>query len=406
MVSRTLGPAGRGEFSVVVGVVAIIVMLASMGINSALIEAKAKGGRSVAELYSASVVVAVLVGAAAVVVVIALYLLAGKAVIQVAQTSDLVWVVAMIVPLLILNSWSAVAYLDDRIRELGLATITGALFFLAAAILARMLGRLTPSTALTLWAASGVLPVLLLIRRNRVQLVPRLGETARALFRFSLKANVATMALILVWRVDVVLVDWKRGLRELGLYAVAFGLAEVLFQIAVSARIALAPQQGSSIGRDLLVTRICRVNRLMLASLGATAVVLALGSAAIVRLAYGQAFAEAGPALVWLLPGVVALVLQGPPLDYLITEGRLRAVTIVAVGALVVNVGLNLALLPHHSFVVAALASTVAYTISCGLILVLFARQAGVKSRPLMIVEPRDLSLILAMWQRRLARAG
>ena len=78
----------------------------------------------------------------------------------------------------------------------------------------------------------------------------------------------------------------------------------------------------------------------------------------------------------------------------------------VATGFATAGKPLNLALLPHHSFVVAALASTVAYTISCGLILVLFARQAGVKFRPLMIVERRDLSLILAMWQRRLARAG
>jgi O-antigen/teichoic acid export membrane protein len=304
----------------------------------------------------------------------------------------------LIVPLLVLNSWTAVAYLEDRIRELGLATISGALFFLAALLVAQMLGRLTASTAIALWAVSSVLPLVVLLRAARLQVVPNLGAIALALVRFSLRANVVALALVLVWRIDVLLVDWQRGLRELGLYSAAVALAEVLLRIAVSARIALAPQQGSAIGRDLLVMRICRINRLMLAILCVASVVLAIGSTVLVRLAYGLAFVTAAPALVWLLPGVVALILQGPPLDYLVTEGRLRGVTIVTVAALLVNVGLDVLLLPSHGFVVAAVASTVAYILSCGLILVLFARQTGVTFRPLMVVEPRDLALLRAMW--------
>lgn len=398
IVARALGPEGRGEFSLVVATVLIPVVLAGMGMPSALTQAKAKGGRSIAELYSASVVVALIVGAAALLVGVVFYAAVGRSVIKVSQSSDLVWVVVLIVPLLVLNSWTAVAYLEDRIRELGLATISGAIFFLAALLVAQMLGRLTASTAIALWAVSSVLPLVVLLRAARLQVVPNLGAIALALVRFSLRANVVALALVLVWRIDVLLVDWQRGLRELGLYSAAVALAEVLLRIAVSARIALAPQQGSAIGRDLLVMRICRINRLMLAILCVASVVLAIGSTVLVRLAYGPAFVTAAPALVWLLPGVVALILQGPPLDYLVTEGRLRGVTIVTVAALLVNVGLDVLLLPSHGFVVAAVASTVAYILSCVLILVLFARQTGVTFRPLMVVEPRDLALLRAMW--------
>ncbi len=397
IVSRALGPQGRGEFAVITTSALTLAMLAATGMPSALTQAKAKRSRSIAELYSASI----LVGAGGAVIAIVLagagYLLAGSRVLRLSQPRDLVWVIVVTPFLLVMSHWTVVAYLEDRIKEFGIAAITGATVFLLGAVILRLIGNLTSSTAIVLWAVASVVPLAVMLRPRRVQFSGGLGAVITGLVRFSLRANIVTLALILVWRVDVFLVDWQRGLRELGLYSVAVALAEILLQVAVSARIALTPLQGSANERDELVGRICRISRVMLAGLGLVALCAGLAAGGLVSLAYGSAFSEAAPALVWILPGVVALVLQGPVLDYLITEGRVKEVTAIAVLALLVNVVIDVVFLPDHSFVVAAIASTVAYVLSSSLCFLLFATQTGVAVSELVIVRRRDIAALWAL---------
>jgi O-antigen/teichoic acid export membrane protein len=373
---------------------------------SALTQARAKAARSIAELYSSSILVGAAGGIIAIGLAAAWYFAAGSRALRISQPKDLIWIVVATPTLLVLNHWTVVAYLEDRIRELGIASMAGALFFLVSAAIARLTETLTPSTAIALWAVGSMLPLAVMVRPRRIRFSASLSAVTVGLIRFSLRANVVTLALILVWRLDVFLVDWQRGLRELGLYSVAVALAEVLLQVAVSARIALTPLQGSPDEREELVGRICRLNRVMVVGLSLAALLIGLMSGILVRLAYGPAFAGSAPALVWILPGVVALVLQGPVLDYLVVEGRIRVVTAVCLLGLAVNVVINLAFLPHHSFVVAAVASTVAYALSCGLCLVLFARQTGVSFRGLMIVGRSDVAALRALSRSLSPSAG
>jgi O-antigen/teichoic acid export membrane protein len=397
IVARALGPAGRGEYSIVTSCALILVMLALAGMPSALVQARAKAGRSLEDLYSASIVIGIAGAVLAVGLGAGFYLLGGSRILRVARPADLAWVVVVTPPLLILNHWTVVAYLEDRIKEFGLVSLSGGVFFVAAIGLAKLTGQLTPSTAIALWVAATTLPLLLMLRRRRLRFGSGLRDVTRGLLQFSLRSNVFTLGLVLVWRIDVVIVDWQRGLGELGLYSVAVALAEILMQFAVSARIALTPMQGSPHGRDELVGRICRINRVMLAALASGGLVMALGSGIVVRLAYGPAFGASAAALVWLLPGVIALLLQGPVLDYLVTEGRVRDVTAVCLLALIVNVGIDLLFLPHNSFVVAAIASTVAYMLSCGLCMLLFLRLTGVGVVELMVVQRSDIDAVRAL---------
>jgi O-antigen/teichoic acid export membrane protein len=404
IVSRALGPQGRGEFTLVTSSALVLVMLAAAGMPSALTQARAKAARTIAELYSSSILVGAAGGIIAIGLASAWYFAAGNRALRIAQPRDLIWVVVATPTLLVLNHWTVVAYLEDRIKELGIASMIGALFFLVGAAIGKVTETLTPSTAIALWALGSMLPLAVMFRPRRIQFSAGLRAVALGLVGFSLRANIVTLALILVWRLDVFLVDWQRGLRELGLYSVAVALGEVLLQVGVSARIALTPLQGSPDEREELVGRICRLIRVLLAGLSLAALLIALLSGILVRVAYGPAFSDSAPALVWILPGVVALVLQGPVLDYLVVEGRVRAVTAICVLGLAVNVAINLAFLPHHSFVVAAVASTVAYTLSCGLCFSLFTRQTGASFKQLLMVGRTDFAAVGALSRGLLLR--
>jgi hypothetical protein len=84
-------------------------------------------------------------------------------------------------------------------------------------------------------------------------------------------------------------------------------------------------------------------------------------------------------------------VLQGPLVDLLLTEGRVRAVTGVVLSVLAANLVANSLVLQERSFVAAAVISTLSYLGSFLACALLFRQHTGVPLRSLLVVRPDDL---------------
>ena len=379
VLTRELTTSARGTFGFVANAVLLLVMIGGLGISTGLTWAKAKDGRSIPELYPAANLLGIVFGTLAGALFVLAYAVAPGRLFHGVTWQEAALVAVLVPLLLVVNHWSVIASLEDRIPEFAAATVAGAAGFLVAISIVAATTTLTATTAVLVWGATSALPLAFLIRRARMGRLWAARHTAWAVLRFGARTNVATLALILAWRVDVFLVKGFRGASELGLYAVAVSLGEIFLQVAVSFRIALTPMQGSADDRDQLVASICRVSRLMFAA-GLVVSVCAIGLATpLVRLLYGESYASAGTAVAWLMPGIVALVLQGPIIDYLLVEGRIAPVTAATASSVVVNVALNALLLRHHTFVAAAIAATVCYVFSCLWCVVLFQRHTRVR---------------------------
>lgn len=399
VVARDLGPAGRGQFGFVAGMVTILVMLAGLGVPTALSHAKAKLGFTIDDLYGSAVVVTVLIGSVITAAFAVIFWVLRRSVFSGVGNAEAVWVMVLLVPLLLLNNWTSIAYLEDRIVEFNLVGVGGSAVYLLAAGVASVLGWLTPLATVAIWGLCSLVPLAAVVRRYRFR-GRDLKHKALRVLRYGASTNLATWALILGWRADVVIVKYDRGFSELGLYVVAVSLAEILLQLGVSARIALTPRQGSAKGRDDLVDLICQVNRVVALALVMVATGLALLAIPMIGVLYGTRFAGSVPALLWLLPGAIALVLQGPLIDYLLVEGAVASLTTGVVLALIVNLTVNIALLPHLTFVIAAIASTTSYWLSLVWCVVLFSRRTG--KGVLAIVRPTrgDAHLVRGLLHR------
>jgi O-antigen/teichoic acid export membrane protein len=115
---------------------------------------------------------------------------------------------------------------------------------------------------------------------------------------------------------------------------------------------------------------------------------------------FGTEFRDAAPAVAWLIPGIFALVAQGPMIDYLLTEGRVRGLTLAMGVGMVLNIGLDVILLRDHNFVAAALAATVAYLVSCVLVCVLFLKVTKRSGWDLVRLTPLDVRRVYASARR------
>ena len=241
-------------------------------------------------------------------------------------------VAAVAIPLVVLTNLTHAVSLSDRLGLITWTMLTGAALYAVGTAVMIAVGVITVGNNVLLWALTAVLPLGLLIWPGglrpwgRATIVP----DSRRLLRMSVRSNVAAAAVLAIWRIDVVLVEAKRGYAELGLYVVAVGTAEIVLALAISIRSAVLPHQGLR-DPERLIDVLCQVTRISVVGVGLFAVaVMATGPWGMGAF-FGSEYREAYPALVLLLPGVVLLVLHYPLFDYVVARGGTRSLTIMGV---------------------------------------------------------------------------
>lgn len=401
VVTRVLGPAGRGELSFVLTTLSLLVMLGGAGSFAAVSATSARYDRSAAQLYPASASlaagIAVVVGAWFSLAYLGLRhsLFSGMSLL------DVLAVLAALLPTLVLNYWTAVAALDDRLVSFSMGSLTGAVLYLLAVAIAAAADILTMGTALVLWILASLAPLATVMSWRRVLRGPGQRTIVGELLRHASRAHPGDLAMLLVLRVDVLAVKGHRGFTEVGLYAVATGIAELLLQAGSALRVAFLVKQGEATDRAALPSLLARSNRLLLWAGSLGVVVVALAARPLITLLFGPSFAGAGVAATILAPGVLAVALYGPLRDYLSVEGVTKVPTVTAVGTLVANIALNVILLQNHSYLVAAMTSTMAYGINFLVCAWCFGRLTRMPFRQLVIPERTDLLALRSLLRVR-----
>jgi len=401
VVTRTLGPAGRGEFSFVLTTLGIRGMRGGAGSFAAGTSASARHGRGVAELYPASAAVATLLSLAfGACFVFAYFALSGSLFSGVGKLAVCAVVIAL-VPTLVLNYWTAVMAIDDRLFSFSVGTLVGSALYLLGVSVAAVAGVLSTGTALVLWMIGSLAPLATVARLRRLRPVPGQKVMTRELLRHAARANLGDIAMLLVLRADVLAVKGYRGFTEVGIYAVATGVAELVLQAGISLRLVFLRKQGQATEREALVAMLVRSTRLLLAGGLVAVAVVALVAGPLVTTVFGPSFSGAGLAAAILAPGVLAVALQGPLRDFLLVEGGTAVPSATAVATLILNVLLNVLLLPHHSYLVAAMTSTLAYVTNFAVCVWCFSRVTGTPIRRLLVPVRSDLSELRGLIRAR-----
>ncbi|MCA1645522.1 MAG: hypothetical protein LC797_08675, partial [Chloroflexi bacterium] len=188
-------------------------------------------------------------------------------------------------------------------------------------------------------------------------------------------------------------------LAMVGIYSVALSVSRLVLQVSVALRTALQPRlvagEQDSAGMTTRVTRHGLIWMLLIAC------ALAIGSP-LAALVFGREFAAVGPALVLLLPGMVAYGVWQLLASHLLRIGRrdflagtawlfgLTSIGLQAVGAQVFG-------LPG-----AALGLSLAYILATLVVLVAFVRSSGRPARDLLPM-PGDLAFYVGLTRRVLA---
>jgi glycosyltransferase involved in cell wall biosynthesis/O-antigen/teichoic acid export membrane protein len=393
LIARALGPTGRGLYAYPVALLGIVIALAHVGLEFAQIYLAGQG-QDLRHMWADATVFSMAAGAVCWVCVAGIVMIDPR----VAGGLPLSWIAIPmgLVPLLLMSLyWASLLQLDGRLVAATWASWFGVALQAVAIGLLFATHELTPFRVLLLqWLTNGSAWLFLLLACKRAGLVSLRVDPAllRRAVTFGVKAYVAQVFLFLVLRVDQVLVASFAGYRALGLYALATTVAELLWLLTDPLAGAMVPHVvRARMGDDRRLSfAVARLSLWISAAAAACGWFLA---PLVVPVVYGAGFTAATPALRLLLPGVVALAAARPLGSVLVKEGRALVASVLGLGALALNVALNLALLPRIGIRGASIASSVSYA-ALALSYVVVSRRQGVAGWRDLVPSPSNLRLL------------
>ncbi len=375
IVSRALGPAGRGEVAFMMTIASMTTFAAGFGVQTANAYFGGSAEQLRRRLASNSVVIAVVFGAlgtGAVTLLIHIVPAAGGHV-----DSGTRWIALASPPIAILGTYLTVLVQSDY--RFGITNLTW-LLPPATNVIANgvmhTLGVLTVRTAITTWVAGQALGMIVLLWYTAYRLSgfsrPDVG-LARRMVGFGVKTHAGQIGMVANYRLDQWLLGAISGNRELGLYSVAVSWAEILFFL---------PTVIANVQRpDLVRSSREEAGRNAAAALRLALLLILLSGAAIIAAApflcttiFGDAFAGSVPDLRILALGALGVALTKQLGNAMMSQGKPLRETAAIVVAFLVTALADVLLIPKYGDVGASLASTVSYSTGGLIMAAIFVR--------------------------------
>jgi O-antigen/teichoic acid export membrane protein len=229
---------------------------------------------------------------------------------------------------------------------------------------------------------SGLGALVVLLRREGGRFVsPWDGSAMRSTLSFGFRGQVGNILQFFNYRLDMLIVNYLLGPGSVGIYTVSVGLAEVLWYFPNAVGFVIFPKAASTEPRlmNVFTPRILR-KTLLLTAFGA--LVLALAGETLILMIYSSPFLSAYTPMLILLPGVVFLGSAKVLTNDMAGRGYPHYNSLNAGLALVITVGLDIALIPRYGVPGAALASSIAYTAIFVAAVVCYIKVSRKKERP------------------------
>lgn len=398
LIARQIGPAGRGEYYLLILLPTTVMVLVQLGLPQAIAFYSAKG--HVRGLLGKSVILTIaLASPAMLIVLLAVPWLQTTILSGLDASAILVGLGAL--PLLLSATLTAGLIVGRQaVTELAIVQIAYALS--ATVLIVVLVGVLDLGVAgalIAFLATSLVETVGLFVGARRVS--RRVSDpqdvSFRSLFAYGLRLYPGSLTRFFGYRVDVYLLAWLLAdpAAPLGYYAIAVTMAELVFFLPDAVSSLLFSQVAGS-AREDVDRELPRASRVTLLVTAAAALALVPVSAVLIHLLL-PAFTASLPVLYILLPGVVMISSTKVFAGYLAGLGHATLTSALHIVAFVVNVVANLLLIPSFGILGAAAASLISYSVSSLLFSLACRRIGGASLRTLWIPRLCDVRFATAM---------
>lgn len=368
ILARRLGPDGRGIYAVVISVASLAVSMTNTGINSAIVYYVARRQMSLSDMiqrsFGLSIIVSIFATAfAALTLVFSWILYPGISI------NFLLIGITMIPIIIFTNNFASIFagiedFASNNILQLSTQFATLLLTIILVALLP--LGILGGILSIVIGNLSGLIAAVILIHRQTEvkQLSPIFDwQYIREVSVYGLKTQIGYLATILNYRADIFILNWFTGTAFVGIYTQAVQIGEQMWLLSRALASAVLPRISALEGFDNERSKITSImaRYLLWINIAASVTLYIIAEPAIVLL-YGEEFRASATALKFLLPGLVAVGTSRIISSDIAGRGKPELNGLHSFIAAIINIVLNIILIPRYGFIGSAIATTISYT--------------------------------------------
>lgn len=349
LVARELGPAEYGAFALVSTLTLMATVVADWGLLMAGARAAAVRPDDRDLIVRACLAVRLGLGVGAALVLVALSF-AGS------DRGDVHLAAAIAGLSFLLAAWFAVghirAQLDLRMERVALAALAGSLASVAytLGVLAADGGIVALSATFVVAALVSAIAIVLLTPGGLPLIPSRGGDTARVLLRESHPIGIGALLVTVYFYVDAILLARLSSTTELAYYDAAYRFLQIgiLVPGAVIGSVYTLAARLAAEDRERMAEFVRELLSVVVLVAPIPVVLLATAPDPLMELLYGGEFRPAGGPLAILAFGLMLVLFSGIVGPLLVTLGRERATMKVALVATVLNIAINLVLIPEY----------------------------------------------------------
>jgi len=406
IVARSLGPAGKGVYTLVLTYASFLVFILDFGLSSSLTYLVASRQFRQNELSQFAIYLSLVIGGLGCLAFYALYsgvlinnLLAGV-------DPGYINLVLAIVPFNLLASLlSAVLLGTQAILTYNVINIGRVLLNLVLQCTSALC-QWGISGAIWAWVISTLFTLALAIWYLREGILMRLtgfGAILKSALSYGVKGYTANLLTIFNYRLDTFILNYFAGSGAVGLYATGVAAAELIWYLpnAISSILfpksaSLDPQTGAR-----LTAKVCRALLLIILPLALGFGVLGVY---VIPLVYGMAFQAAVAPFLLLMPGIIGVAITKIIAANLSGTGKPQYPAYTAAIVFVITIALDLSLIPRYSLTGAAIASSIAYLAGAVLSVYWFSRETHITWSEVTLPTRADLSELRSLSAALLAQ--
>ncbi len=397
IVARTLGVAGKGTYTLVLMLGALLTLFLSMGINGSITYLIASRQFTSRNLFSFSILSSLVLSIVGGIVFYFAYVgfLSTSFLIGITNTEIILVLISLPINMVSLFL-SSIILGKQQLYAYNLITILRVVSQLLLIVISSLLRGGVYGAVLS-WLVSSIISFLatLWIVRSDIDFRFTIQRSIiRPALSFGTKSYFANLFTFFNYRLDSFLVNLYSGPTSVGLYSVSVSTAELIWYIPNAISNALFPK-SSTLDRETAARLTAQACRQTLSVTALLTIVFAIIGPFLIPLIYGADFQDSIPAFYWLLPGILGLSLSKIISANLSGSGKPQYATYTSALTVVLTIVLDVALIPALGIVGAAIATTIAYLASAALSVFWFHKETKLRWTEVIVPRPNDLTTLV-----------
>lgn len=217
----------------------------------------------------------------------------------------------------------------------------------------------------------------------------------KSLLSLGLIYSFSLLVINLNYKIDIIFMDKLSTPFELGIYSKGASLTQYLWQIPMLFSTLVFAKSAVSKNDIQFSHKVAQLLRLSLTFIGLICLILIFFSEFIITMMYGEAFRGSILVLQTLLPGVLLLTLFKVMNMDLAGKGKPWVSLKAMIPSLIINVIINIALVPKYGAYGAAVASTISYIIAALLFIYFYSVETKLTFKEIFAFKKSDYTPIL-----------